>query len=275
MTILLAAPVVLELGYLLWIWPNWEALANGPIPQSKFMKDYLEKQQQDAKLPTLRWSAVPLKEVPQHLLRAFVVAEDYRFYDHHGFDFEAIKEAMDRNMERHKVTHGASTISQQTVKNLFLSPSRSWLRKWHEAILTWAIERNLSKEQILELYVNVVELGTGIYGIRAAAFAYWGVAPARVSLEQSIELAVSLPSPKKHNPISRTRIFLQKKNRLMEKLDAIGQNQATAEALGKLQEEQDAPPSVVEDTKAREKAPVPLQPESQDEESEIDGEESW
>ncbi|MCH7835009.1 MAG: monofunctional biosynthetic peptidoglycan transglycosylase, partial [Proteobacteria bacterium] len=138
---------------------------------------------------------------------ALIVAEDARFYSHSGVDIDALKSAMEYNLSEKRLVLGASTISQQTVKNLFLNPSRNPLRKWHELVLTIGMERALSKKRILEIYLNVAEFGRGIYGVDAAARFYWGKRAAQLSARQCIELAATLPSPVNHNPATRTRTF--------------------------------------------------------------------
>jgi len=145
------------------------------------------------------------------MIRASIVAEDSRFYSHSGIDMEALQAAMEYNLSEKRFVYGGSTISQQTVKNIFLSASRNPLRKWHELLLTVGMERNLTKKRILELYLNVVELGRGIYGVEAAARYYWGISASSLSVKQAIQLAATLPSPVTHNPGSRTRVF---KNRV-------------------------------------------------------------
>jgi monofunctional biosynthetic peptidoglycan transglycosylase len=141
------------------------------------------------------------------MIRAIIVAEDSRFYSHSGIDLEALKAAMEYNLSEKRFVYGGSTISQQTVKNIFLSPSRNPLRKWHELMLTIGMERNLSKKRILELYLNVAEFGRGIYGVEAAARFYWGIPASNLSAKQAIQLAATLPSPVNHNPGSRTSVF--------------------------------------------------------------------
>ena len=139
-----------------------------------------------------------------------VVAEDARFYQHSGFDVIALKDAMDYNLERLEMKYGASTISQQTVKNMFFSASRNPLRKWHELIFTVSMEFFVPKERILETYLNIAEFGTGIFGVEAASQYYWGIPANDLSLTQATELAATLPSPKKHNPQTRTEYFTRR-----------------------------------------------------------------
>ncbi len=222
--------LVVDLIYLATIWPDWKQLAQGGIPKSSFMQLY-EAKQAGRDWPRLRWQPVSHAIIPRHVLRAFIVAEDSRFYEHSGFDLIAIKEALDYNLDRGQVVFGASTISQQTVKNLYLSPSRNPLRKWHEVVLTWGIEHNLRKSRILELYLNVVEFGRGLYGVQAAARAYYDVDVDRLTLVQAAELAATLPSPVKNNPASRTESFQRRTQRILGLLTREQARLAPAELL--------------------------------------------
>lgn len=205
--IALAVVVLIDSLYLAIIWPDWEELAEGPVPKSKFILRYEARRDDDSKLPPLRWQPVALPRIAPVMGRAAIAAEDSRFYEHEGIDTEAIQEAMEKNIEKGKVVAGASTISQQTVKNMFLSGSRDYLRKWHELLLTWSMERNLSKPRILEIYLNVAEFGPGVYGVEAASRYYWNIPASSLSYEQAVQLAACLPSPKKHNPKTNTRSF--------------------------------------------------------------------
>ena len=204
---LVALLVLVDMAYLAVIWPDWSNYQSGPVETSNFIDRYQSGRQENPEWPSLRWNPVPLESIPEHMMRAVVVAEDSRFYEHKGIDVEAFKEAMQHNWSERRMVYGASTISQQTVKNLFLSPSRSPLRKWHELVITLGMERNLSKQRILELYLNVAEFGRGIYGVDAAARYYWGVPIYRLDKRHAIELAATLPSPVKHNPLTQTRSF--------------------------------------------------------------------
>ncbi len=210
--------LVIDLIYVASIWPDWRQIARGPIPKSSFMHVYQEKQLEN-QWPALQWQPVALDTLPRHLQRAAIIAEDSRFYDHSGFDLIAIREALDYNLEQGRFVFGASTITQQTVKNLYLSPSRDPLRKWHEIFLTWGIEHNLRKSRILEIYLNIAEFGRGIYGVQAAARHYYGIDAARLSLRQSAELAATLPSPIKNNPATHGEAFERRFDRILRLLD--------------------------------------------------------
>jgi len=199
--------IVMDLGYLIGIWPDWDLYAEGPIQRSSFISSYEFELHRHQDWPRLRWNPVRIETVPRGMIRALIVAEDANFYSHQGVDIDALKEAMEYNLSEKRLVYGASTISQQTVKNVFLSPSRNPLRKWHELVLTIAMERSLSKKRILEHYINVAEFGRGIYGVDAAARYYWGIPASRLSDRQAIELAATLPSPVDNNPKTRTKSF--------------------------------------------------------------------
>ncbi len=204
---LLLALVLMDAGYLIGIWPQWDFYASGPVQRSNFIRAYELDRGRHADWPGLRWNPVAIEAIPQDMIWAVVVAEDARFFEHEGVDIEALRDAMEYNLSRQKMIYGASTISQQTVKNVFLNSSRDPLRKWHELLLTIGMERNLSKKRILEHYLNLAEFGRGIYGVDAAARYYWGIPLSRLSRRQAIELAATLPSPVKNNPRSNTQAF--------------------------------------------------------------------
>ena len=199
--------IMMDVGYLIGVWPDWELYSDGPIQRSSFIRSYEFEQHRHSAWPKLRWSPVSIEAIPRSTVRAFIVAEDARFYEHEGVDIEALKSAMEHNLSEKRLVYGGSTISQQTVKNVFLTPSRSPLRKWHELVLTIGMERSLSKKRILEHYLNVAEFGRGLYGVDAAARYYWGIPVSRLTNQQAIELAATLPSPVKNNPKTRTRSF--------------------------------------------------------------------
>jgi len=204
---LLPVLIMMDIGYMIGIWPEWELYTEGPIQRSSFIRSYEFEQHRHPDWPKLRGNPVSIETIPRGMVRAVIVAEDARFYEHDGVDIDAFKEAMEHNLSEKRLVYGGSTISQQTVKNVFLSPSRNPLRKWHELLLTIGMERNLSKKRVLEHYLNIAELGRGIYGVDAAARYYWGVSASRLTDRQAIELAATLPSPTKNNPGTRTASF--------------------------------------------------------------------
>ena len=177
----------------LWFLAHLVYWSNFNPSSTAFMERYLEKPG-----ARVRHEWAPYHRVSEHLKRAVVAAEDAKFLDHEGFDWEAIQGAMRKNEQRGRVVAGASTITQQLAKNLFLSGSRSWLRKAQEAAITWMMERTLSKRRILELYLNFAEWGEGIFGAEAAARHHFGVPAASLGPEQAAWLAAILPSPRRY-----------------------------------------------------------------------------
>jgi monofunctional biosynthetic peptidoglycan transglycosylase len=139
---------------------------------------------------------VPYNRISNNLKRAIIASEDANFSDHDGVDWEAMQKAYEKNNKKQKVVSGGSTITQQLAKNLFLSGSRSYLRKGQELIITFMLESLMDKERIFEIYLNVVEFGTGTFGAEAAARHYYGVSAANLSAVQAAKLAVMLPNPR-------------------------------------------------------------------------------
>jgi monofunctional biosynthetic peptidoglycan transglycosylase len=189
----LGTALLLVIGIQLWFLSNIIYWSHFNPSTTAFMDRYLEKPG-----ARLRHTWVPYSRISEHLKRAVVAAEDAKFLDHEGFDWEAIQKAMVKNESRGKVVAGASTISQQLAKNLFLSGSRSWLRKAQEAAITWMMERTLSKRRILEIYLNVAEWGEGVFGAEAAARHHFGVSASGLGPREAAYLAAILPSPRRY-----------------------------------------------------------------------------
>lgn len=220
-TRLFALLFVLDIFYISYIWPDWSEFGRGTVKKTKFIQAYENRLVNESGLPALRWKPVPMQWIPDSMRNAVIVAEDSRFYQHTGFDLDALKNAMEYNVEHRKFKYGASTISQQTIKNMFLNSARNPLRKWHELVLTVGMEIKLSKERILEIYLNVAEFGIGIFGIEAAAQYYYGVSVHTLSKWQMAELAASLPSPKKHNPKTQTRRFVKRSKKIFHYMNML------------------------------------------------------
>ncbi len=165
---------------------------------TSFMRIRLAELRKSDPQAELRHQWVPYERISIHLKRAVVAAEDDRFLDHDGFDWEGIERALERNAEEGRITAGGSTISQQLAKNLFLSSSRSWLRKGQEAAITLMIEATWDKRRILEVYLNVAEWGNGVFGAEAAARHYHGRPAASLGPAEAARLAVMLPNPRRY-----------------------------------------------------------------------------
>lgn len=157
---------------------------------------------------------VPLTEISKTVQNAVIRAEDYKFYEHNGFDFEAIEKAIQYNKTHHK-KKGASTISQQTAKNIFLWPSRSWVRKGLEAYFTVLIEFFWTKKRILECYLNVIELGKGVYGVEAASKKYFKKSAAKLNIQEAALIAAVLPNPIRFKIEKPSRYVLNRQKKIM------------------------------------------------------------
>jgi monofunctional biosynthetic peptidoglycan transglycosylase len=180
-------------AHVLW-WRSYQPAA------SAFMEARVERLREKDPKAKLIHQWMPYERISVQLKRAVVAAEDAKFVDHEGFDWEAISKAIEKNERKGRVVSGASTISQQLAKNLFLSGERSWLRKGQEAVITWMLESSLSKRRILELYLNYAEWGEGVFGAEAAARYHFGTHAASLSAQQAAFLAVILPSPRRYAP---------------------------------------------------------------------------
>jgi monofunctional biosynthetic peptidoglycan transglycosylase len=144
---------------------------------------------------------ISLYQIPPALQWAVVVAEDDTFYQHNGFNFVAIRDALWEDIKRRRLVRGGSTITQQLAKNLYLSKNKSLVRKLKEAAIALKLERHLSKNRILELYLNIIEWGPGVYGVEAASWHYFHKLPADLNFFESVLLAAIIPSPQRYNPL--------------------------------------------------------------------------
>ncbi|MDI6751028.1 MAG: monofunctional biosynthetic peptidoglycan transglycosylase [Rhodocyclaceae bacterium] len=185
------------LGWVLW----WRDHDPG---QTRFMAQRLAELREKNPQAQLRHSWVPYAKISLHLKRAVVAAEDDKFIDHEGFDWEGIQKAIEKNEKKGRVVAGGSTITQQLAKNLFLTSAKTPGRKLQEAIITVWLETFWDKRRILEVYLNVVEWGEGVFGAEAAARRYFGVGAGQLGPEQAARLAVMLPAPRRFekNPYS-------------------------------------------------------------------------
>jgi monofunctional biosynthetic peptidoglycan transglycosylase len=193
-----AALLLLVLLYQGWFLAHvWWWKDHNP-DSTRFMRLHLARLQAHDPGVGLRQHWVPYESISIHLKRAVVAAEDDRFVEHNGFDWEGIQYALEKNQRRGTAVAGGSTITQQLAKNLFLSPTRSYLRKAQEAIITVMLEAIWSKRRILEVYLNVVEWGAGVFGCEAAARHYFGLSSDRLGPGEATSLAVKLPNPRRY-----------------------------------------------------------------------------
>jgi monofunctional glycosyltransferase len=194
-------------GWEVLTWPDVSALATKPPATTAFIERHNERERAAGRpsQAAIRWT--PYAAISPGVKRAVLVAEDINFFSHRGFDWGQIKIAVEEALHDSEAPRGASTITQQLVKNLWLSPSRNPLRKVKEAVLTWQVERTLPKRRILEIYLNVAEFGPGVYGVGPAAQAYFGKAPADLGEEEASLLAAGLPRPASWHPGSRSQAY--------------------------------------------------------------------
>ncbi|HWP81252.1 MAG TPA: monofunctional biosynthetic peptidoglycan transglycosylase [Bacteroidota bacterium] len=187
-----------------------------------FMQEHAERAKRLGKRFTIKQQWVSLREVSTDALNAIVVSEDGSFWSHDGFDWYELKESLLRNLAEGRPARGASTITQQLVKNLFLTSSKNPIRKIREWVLTWKMEKTLSKARILELYINVIEWGEAIYGIEAASQFYFGKSAAELTREEAARLAAVIPSPRRRRPDSGSRYVERRAELILARMAARG-----------------------------------------------------
>ncbi|MEF8724468.1 monofunctional biosynthetic peptidoglycan transglycosylase [Candidatus Accumulibacter phosphatis] len=193
---LLLAVIGLLLVFQFWLF-GWVLWWNWVNPEStRFMEIRLAELRVADAQAQLQQRWIAYGQISANLKRAIVAAEDGKFLDHEGFDWQGIQNAIETNQKKGRVVAGGSTISQQLAKNLFLSPAKTPLRKAEEAIITLMLEAVWSKQRILEVYLNVIEWGSGVFGAEAAARHYFGISASQLSAEQAARLAAMVPRPR-------------------------------------------------------------------------------
>jgi monofunctional biosynthetic peptidoglycan transglycosylase len=211
----------LVLGIQLWFFSwvlVWRVVEPGPTQFMKIRFDELQRKNPAAKL---QHSWVPYGQISVNLKRALIAAEDSKFMQHQGFDFDGIQKALEKNEKRGHIAAGGSTITQQLAKNLFLWPEKSLIRKGEEALITMMIEATWSKRRILEVYMNEIEWGTGIFGAEAASHHYFGVSAAELSEYQAAMLASMVPSPQYYDRKGETEGLLRQTDVILERMNKV------------------------------------------------------
>lgn len=192
--ILLGLAAIAALGVGVTALQVWWLRSHNPNSTS-WMRMRREQSAEAGKPLSIRQTFVPLTSLPRTVPAAVIAAEDDGFYSHHGFDWDAIKKAWKHNEAKGAIKRGGSTITQQLAKNLYLRPTRSYIRKGREGVITWFLEQFLSKQRILELYLNYIEFGPGVFGIEEAARYHFHTSALKLSTEQASLLAAIIPSP--------------------------------------------------------------------------------
>jgi monofunctional biosynthetic peptidoglycan transglycosylase len=196
------------------------SFVNPPVTPLMVSRAFLRKS--DGRRVGIHKDWVSFKNVSPHMIKAVVASEDNRFLDHWGIDVDAVQKAVAYN-KRHRRKHGASTITQQVAKNVFLWPARTWIRKGFEVYFTMMIEVVWSKKRIMVVYLNIVETGNGIYGVEAAARKYFHKPAARLTRSEAALIAASLPNPRVRNPAKPTSYMLRRQGRILDLMNKIGE----------------------------------------------------
>jgi monofunctional biosynthetic peptidoglycan transglycosylase len=213
--------VLLIAGYVAYeaaTWPDVALLATENPTSTAWMEMRAAEARTKGVRPRRLQIWVSLKAVSPHLKNAVLIAEDAAFFQHEGLDYNEIREAIRVNAEKLEFARGASTITQQLAKNLYLSPSKNPLRKLKELLLTLSLERHLSKRRIFELYLNVIEWGDGIYGVEAAARTYFSTSSADLSREEAAALAAVIINPRRYSPAAPSRRITNRIALILERM---------------------------------------------------------
>jgi monofunctional glycosyltransferase len=216
--LLLLLVVLLELATIPWV--SVAGLKNGNPGPTALMKQRAEEAREEGKTLKISQRWIALSKIPRHVVDAVIVAEDGTFYTHAGIDWFEVQESIEKNVKERRAARGASTISQQLAKNLYLSTSKDPVRKVKEVIITLLLEHQLGKNRILELYLNVIEWGRGIFGIEAASQAYFGKSASALTLDEALRLAAVIPSPLRHRPDVDSRYVTRRKEMVFRRLTA-------------------------------------------------------
>lgn len=213
----LIALTLLQFWFLGCVW-YWSV--NDPA-STAFMRSRLSMLREDKPDARLKYAFVPYQRISSHLKRAIVASEDANFFQHSGFDWDGMRKAHEKNMREGEFVAGGSTITQQLAKNLFLSGERTLWRKAQEAAITVMIEVIMDKRRILELYLNVIEWGDGVFGAEAAARYHYGASAAQLAPEQAARLAAMVPSPRRYTPGRHTAYLDRRTATILARMNGV------------------------------------------------------
>ncbi|MBM2840826.1 MAG: Biosynthetic peptidoglycan transglycosylase [Bacteroidetes bacterium] len=188
--------------------------------ETALMRQRISEAARDGKTLKIIHRWVPLSRISKNVVDAVIVAEDGTFYSHGGVDWFEVRESIEKNIDERRAARGASTITQQLAKNLYLSTSKDPVRKLKELIITLLLENKLGKSRILEIYLNVIEWGRGVFGVEAAAQTYFGKPASALSLEEATRLAAVIPSPLRHRPDEDSRYVQRRKLIVLRRMQA-------------------------------------------------------
>jgi monofunctional biosynthetic peptidoglycan transglycosylase len=221
----LLAAAAFAFGYLAYVYltlPDVRVLVRENPATTAFMELRVREAASDDRKLAIRQRWVPYGRISPFLKRAVVVTEDAAFFDHDGIDLDEIRASLERNWEEGRFVRGASTITQQLAKNLYLSPSRNPVRKLRELFITRRLEASLTKRRILEIYLNVIEWGDGIFGCEAASRAYFGKSAADLTREEAALLAGAIINPRELSPARPGRRLLRRQQIVLRRMGGAG-----------------------------------------------------
>ena len=190
--------------------------------ETSVMRQRDAEAREEGRTPRRRQKTVPLSSISKNLIHAVLSAEDPNFFGHEGIDWDAVKDSIETNIEKGRYARGGSTITQQLAKNLFFTTKKSLIRKVREAVVATWLERDLPKKRIIEIYLNVIEWGDGVYGCEAAARRYYGVSCASLNSEQAAGLAAMIPSPRRINPRTNPALHARATRRVLRQMRWAG-----------------------------------------------------
>lgn len=247
----IALAVMLAGGLVFWLTlPSVSWLKKENPKETAMMRFRAEEARQDGKRARRYWKRVPLSRISPYLIQSVLIAEDDKFFEHEGFDWESMRKALEANIAKKRVLRGGSTITQQLAKNLFLDPDQSIIRKLREAAIAIKLENALSKKRILELYLNLIEWGDGVYGAEAASRSYFGCPASGLTLGQAIRLASVLPNPHRFQALDNANARMNRKRRIIVSR-MLRRGWIPKEAYDEAMVEMDlapAPPVIIPDT---------------------------
>ena len=220
--LLLLASILVAAGLFWALLPDVQPLADHPPASTRFMKLRQKELRNAGKNDRLQHQWVSYERISPYLRRAVLVAEDDTFYEHEGVDVESLKSALRKDWKEKKLRHGGSTITQQLAKNLYLSPSRNPIRKLREFLIARRLERELTKKRILEIYLNVAEMGERVYGAEAAARFYFQKPASALSASEAALLAGSLPNPRIMNPAKPNKRLRNRQRMILSRMRRWG-----------------------------------------------------
>ncbi|MFZ4619205.1 MAG: monofunctional biosynthetic peptidoglycan transglycosylase [Bacteroidota bacterium] len=217
-------------GILILLFIQYLALPNNSLQslrknnpgRTAMMDQRVDEASSAGKQFSIQQTWVPMSRISRNLVNAVIVSEDGMFYEHEGVDWYEVGESIEKNFEKGKAARGGSTISQQLSKNLYLSTSKDPVRKLKELVITLRMERMLSKRRILEIYLNVIEWGDGVFGAEAAARKFFGKSASQLSREEAAQMAAVIPSPRKHQPNIMSRYVARRSSIILSRMSARG-----------------------------------------------------